>query len=369
MPHPMKVPEILHGSDRFVSRFSWGVVAAALFLISAVPTQGQSVEVTQEENFRTEPNGTLIGVLQAGAGLTFVRRQDRWVEATLEGWMWTPSLQARTFGSYDLVVRAEGGENLRAAPSGQIMATLADGTLLEEVERIQGWIRVRRRGWVWGPSVSVDESAAPASSRPASSTPASSPPSSSTGNSRTPAAASSTRATAPAEVVRGPRPVLSAPDGDTLTVLAANSEVAVTARQGNWARVRIEGWVWQPPQGVGGDQGGQNQATAGPSLSPADVAANPEQARGRIVTWQLQFISLESAESVRTDFYEGELFLLTRLASASSGRFVYVAIPPDQRALVNGLVPLERLTVVARVRTGVSQLTGSPILDLIEIRR
>ena len=35
---------------------------------------------------------------------------------------------------------------------------------------------------------------------------------------------------------------------------------------------------------------------------------------------------------------------------------------------VEALAPLERIRVVARVRTGRAGLTGSPILDLIELR-
>jgi hypothetical protein len=50
-------------------------------------------------------------------------------------------------------------------------------------------------------------------------------------------------------------------------------------------------------------------------------------------------------------------------------RFVYVAIPPEQMGAAGGLTPLERITVVGRVRTGSSTLTGAPILDLVEMRR
>ena len=49
-------------------------------------------------------------------------------------------------------------------------------------------------------------------------------------------------------------------------------------------------------------------------------------------------------------------------------RFVYVAIPPEQSNVAQGLSPLERITVVGRIRTGASTLTGAPILDLVELR-
>ncbi|MBW3535199.1 MAG: glycosyltransferase, partial [Gemmatimonadetes bacterium] len=97
-----------------------------------------------------------------------------------------------------------------------------------------------------------------------------------------------------------------------------------------------------------------------------EVVADPDAHRGRLVSWELQFVSSERAETVRTDFYEGEPFLLTR---HPDGAFVYVAVPPDRLGEVEGLIPLERIAVVGRVRVGASDLTGSPILDLVELRR
>ena len=87
-----------------------------------------------------------------------------------------------------------------------------------------------------------------------------------------------------------------------------------------------------------------------------------------MVSWEVQFISLERAESVRTDFFEGEPFLLARFGGAE-GVFVYIAVAPDRVQEVQGLVPLERIAVTARVRTGSSSLTATPIVDLIDLER
>jgi hypothetical protein len=89
---------------------------------------------------------------------------------------------------------------------------------------------------------------------------------------------------------------------------------------------------------------------------------------GRVVSWALQFISLERAEEIRTDFRQGEPFLLSRFGGPE-GPFVYVAVPPERIAEVQGLVPLERITVTARVRTGASSFTGAPIVDLLSLER
>jgi len=104
------------------------------------------------------------------------------------------------------------------------------------------------------------------------------------------------------------------------------------------------------------------------SATPEEVGQNPEAFRGSVVSWELQFVSREEAERVRTDFYEGEPFLLTR--ATSPGRpFVYVAFPPERLQEVEGLIPLERIRVVGRIRTGAAVFTGNPILDLLELTR
>jgi hypothetical protein len=132
----------------------------------------------------------------------------------------------------------------------------------------------------------------------------------------------------------------------------------VVAREGGWARVRVEGWTWLP-EAAGADE---------PVLTatPSELAADPDRFRGRVVSWDVQFLSLERAERIRTDLLEGEPYLLTR---HTSGAYVYVAIPPERLAEAVALTPLERITVVGRVRTASSALTGSPIVDALELER
>ncbi len=104
------------------------------------------------------------------------------------------------------------------------------------------------------------------------------------------------------------------------------------------------------------------------TITPADLRTDPQGSAGRLVAWQLQFISLEHAEKVRTDFFEGEPFMLTRYGGAD-GPFVYVAVPTERVPEVQGLVPLELISVTGRVRTGASSLTGTPIVDLVSLER
>jgi len=333
----------------------------ALLLTAPVGVAGQArATVRVDENFRRAPNDVVLARLAPGTPLTVVGRDGDWLQVDVEGWVWLASLQV-SGADYDLAVAATDGENLRSAPQGAILGKLQDGALLEELGREPGWAHVRRRGWIWSASVSTTTATTTAAAPQASAAPAPAAP----------------RAAAPSRPPEGPAarrpegftspgtagaPILTAPDGDTLAVTTARGDLQVVSRDGNWARVRIEGWVWMPT-------GGQAQADAAPAaLTPEDLTREPEAHVGRVVSWTLQFISLESAEEIRTDFRRGEPFLLTRYGGPE-GPFVYVAVPQERRTEVQGLVPLERITVTGRVRTGASSLTGTPIVDLLTLGR
>jgi hypothetical protein len=341
------------------------LLLVALLVTAPVGVAGQSrATVRVDENFRRGPNDVVLARLGPGTPLTVVGRDGDWLQVDVEGWVWLASLQVSD-SDYDLAVAATEGENLRSAPQGAIIGKLQDGALLEELGREPGWAHVRRRGWIW--SASVNTTAASASTA----APTAEPPASTRAPSAAPARPAPTRAP---EGPAARRPegfttagasgasILTAPDGDTLAVTTARSDLQVISREGNWARVRIEGWVWMPT----GSQAPPDAAPA--ALTPEDLTREPEAHVGRVVSWTLQFISLESAEEIRTDFRRGEPFLLTRFGGPD-GPFVYVAVPPERRTEVQGLVPLERVTITGRVRTGASALTGTPIVDLLTLGR
>ena len=310
--------------------------------------EGQSGTLTKEENFRAQQNGTLLGQLRAGMSLEVLEATDDWLQFDFDGWIWTRSLQAVNRGAFDLVVSVEGGENIRGGPGGEILGHVEQGTLLETVERVAGWARVRRRAWVWRSSVALFGT---------------DPSGDSAGRSGFTAPSSSVGVGQWAQGFSANAPVLSTPDGDTLATLASSTNLQVLAREGNWTRVRLEGWIWLPE---GADEGAGVSPRTDATL--ASVAAAPDDYRGEVVQWDLQFISLERAEEIRTDFYETEPFLLTRMGDGYQS-FVYVAIPPERLGEAQRLDPLERIRVLGRVRTGSARLTGSPILELLSFER
>ena len=166
--------------------------------------------------------------------------------------------------------------------------------------------------------------------------------------------------------------VRRAPDGDTLAVVDEPGRVAIVGSEGEWARVLIEGWVRLPEGTAVPETGGglpTGSRAAGDGLSLEDVVRDPAMAVGSLVTWELQFISLERAGQGRPEFAEGEAYMLTRPSGEGTGRFVYVVVPEAAVEEAGEFVPLERLEVRGRIRTGASAVTGGPVLDLVEMTR
>jgi hypothetical protein len=318
---------------------------------------GQTIRVTAEtENLRAEPRGEIVAALPAGTTLDDATREAGWYRATLRGWVWAPSVTPAGRASR-LTVSAEGGENLRSAPNGSVVARLNPGTVVTELERRDRWVRVERTAWIWGESVETVGATPPAArtTPPAAQQPPRTP--------TTPPAAPRTGTGRPVTAGATGAALLQSPEGDTLARIRPMTPIEVIATEGNWARVRVEGWVWQPGLASASDTGAVLR-----DVSAAVLGANPENFRGRTVEWQLQFISLERAERIRTDFYEGEPFILAR-GPGDENAFVYVAVPPERVAQVQRLGPLERIVVLGRVRTGRSRVMGAPVLDLLELRR
>ena len=329
-------------------RVRW--VLCILFPLFAFPdfVEGQSATLTKEENFRAEQNGTLLGQLRAGTSLEVLEATENWLRFDLEGWVWTRSLRAIDRGNLDLIVSVAGGENLRGTPGGEIIGRLEEGMLLETLERVPDWVRVRREVWVWRRSVVLFGANLPVDSA------------------ERPSLTVSSGLVDGGEWAIGgsaEAPILSAPDGDTLAISAPSTNLRVLAREGNWARVRLEGWIWLPQS-----EDGRVRASIRTDVTLESVMSSPDEFRGEVIQWDLQFISLERAEVIRTDFYANEPFLLTRMGAGDQG-FVYVAIPPERLQEAQGLSPLERIRVVGRVRTGSARLTGSPILELLSLDR
>ena len=96
----------------------------------------------------------------------------RWaVEVTLEGWIVARSLgPTQSRDGFNVIVTTAGGENLRYAPNGAVIARFEKGALLGGSAQ-GGWTQVSRAGWV-PPRGRVDRRcAAPATPAPRAASP------------------------------------------------------------------------------------------------------------------------------------------------------------------------------------------------------
>ncbi|MFW6202396.1 MAG: hypothetical protein ACOC8B_07450 [Gemmatimonadota bacterium] len=314
---------------------------AVMLAFGTADAQERRVSVAGAE-FRAEPDGALLAEVGEGtvvevAGAT---RSD-WREATLEGWIWGPSVRENERDGHDLSVAVSGAENLRLEPNGRVIARVREGMLLDRIETNGRWIRVRRSAWI-----PLEALAAERGSGAAADT----------------ASATSTDPGRWARVGSRGTPLLGAPDGDTLARAEPATTLRIVSREGNWARVRLEGWVWTPSLASPSDADEVVE-----DVTPEALAANPGAHEGRLVEWTVEFVALDRAEGLRRDLHAGERFILARAPGDSPG-FVYIAVPEDLVDEVRRLPALEEITVLARVRTGRSDVMDAPVLDLLELQ-
>ncbi len=330
---------------------------AALFAaapaLARPPSAQQRYRVTQEENFRRDPapDAVRLATVPQDVVLTGASEQNGWIEVTIDGWIWEASLAPTSREGYDRVVSSSGGENLRSQPNGSVVARVANGCLLGEIDSRTGWVQVRRTGWIWAASLEPIDAAAATSATTSRgergrATPARNP--------APPAGVGLDRA-----VTARAAPLHRAPDGDSTGVLAAAAAVRILARSGDWVRIQTEGWVRESDLKP-------SDADVLVGVSAAEVRSRPVEFEGQLVQWTLQFIAVQAADELRQDIPPGRRYMLARGPLPEAG-FVYVLLNEAQIAEVERLAPLAELVIIGRVRVGRSRYLGNPILELVDL--
>ena len=142
--------------------------------------------------------------------------------------------------------------------------------------------------------------------------------------------------------------------------LAPGATVQVIGHDRQWVRVRLEGWVRESDLRV-------VDSTLMP-LSAADLRSDPAGSHGKLVQWNVQAVSLQTADPLRSGLQSGEQYLLA-LGPGPEKALIYIAVPESLLATARSLPSLADITVVARVRNGRSEPAGIPILDLQSFTR
>lgn len=151
------------------------------------------------------------------------------------------------------------------------------------------------------------------------------------------------------------------PDGKPTGRADTSARLEVLARDRNWLRVRMEGWVLATDV-VPADSGGLTR------MSAADLRADSAGARGKLVRWEVEFVALHTADPLRKGLVDGEPYMLVQ-GPGDERSLLYIAVPPSLIGMARAVPPLAHLTIVARVRYGRSDPVGVPVLDLQALSR
>lgn len=158
-----------------------------------------------------------------------------------------------------------------------------------------------------------------------------------------------------------PAVVRASPDGTPIARVDTTARLEVLARDRNWLRVRVEGWVLATDM-LPADSGALTR------MSAADLRADSAGSRGRLVRWDVEFVALHTADPLRKGLVDGEPYILAQ-GPGQERSLLYIAVPPSLLGMARALPPLARLTIVARVRFGRSDPVGVPVLDLQALSR
>ncbi len=150
--------------------------------------------------------------------------------------------------------------------------------------------------------------------------------------------------------------IRTAPDGALIGIVVAPGTILPMARERGWVRVRMEGWIKE------GDLLPVDSSLR-TSLSAADLRADPDGSKGKLIRWKVEILAFQRADALRRDLNTGEPYLLAR-GPAGENAMLYLALPAALIEEAKAIVPLTVVQITARVRTGRSAPTNVPILDV-----
>lgn len=349
-------------------------LTASLLISSVASAQTQSV--TTSTPLLLAPGGRALATIASGASVEVRERKGDLVRVSLRGFVDTAFLGPRK-DSFPVGVKGTGTVRMRASSSrtAAVLADLNAGMGLSRLGAENGFARVQRVGWIAASALGGERKVAAAArseskAEPKAETkPVAAPAARLATNKAVVTPVAETKSAAPSvdtipEVPAGSfTPVRAVelrtgPDGRPLGSARPGATMTAVARDRGWVRVRVEGWVPEK------ELAPADAAKEG--LSAADLRADPDATRGRVVHWQVQVLALQTADPLRRDLIPDEPYLLAK-GPGNENALLYLAVPPSLLATAKAIPSLTQVTVTARVRNGKSEPVGIPILDLQSI--
>jgi hypothetical protein len=378
---PSKTSSVLHGT----------LAALALLFTLRSPLSAQS-RVKTPSAVLAAPNGRAIGSVRPGVELRVIETRGSYAKVAVGGYVERAALSARGGSASPRVGNRSAVLRVRAASTARSVASFDAGTrvTLGTAAAPKGWVRVSREGWVLRSALETPAAAVAARTAPGKRTPftASKAPgaarrssagdvASRDGTARKPpespppatkAAATTPPPTAPTVANTLSDSTLSptsnvalraAPDARPLATVAPGASLVPLARDRGWVRVRLEGWV--PERDVT-----LADTSVRSNISAADLRADPQGSRGKVVRWNVQVLASQKADALRRDLNPDETYLLAR-GPDEENALLYLVVPPALLPIAKSIPELSQALIAARVRTGRSALVGVPILDLLTL--
>ncbi len=326
---------------------------------------GAQTALTVAAEGRTAPAGTAVVSIRQGTKVAIVSTKETSVLVTVDGWVDASRLTAK-LDTFPASVDTKAPLRVRASASdkGAIIAELHQRVGVKTLGKSGTWMRIKRSAWI--PASALPKPAAPvvASKPPAAHPPVATAPAKSTPAPPVAAPPAESVASAPPSgsmSVTKPTKLLAAPGGTPVADMAAGAIVQQLAHDHGFVKVRIEGWM--PERELA-----PADSSPGSQLTAADLRADPEGTRGKVVQWEVEVLSLQTADPLRRELARDEPYLLAK-GPGTENALLYLAVPPSLLTQAKALPPLTRVLITARVRAGHSEPVGIPILDLKSISK
>jgi len=412
MRHVSRFTELLvMTSTRRSVALTISLLVSALSLAGAAPAQPHVAKTPAA--ILTAPNGRAVGSVRQGAPLRVLETRGAFARVSVDGFVERTHLSGQRGGATPRVGNRAAVLRSRAASAARMVASLDAGTSVSVAKEgaTAGWVRVSRTGWVLRSSLIGPVNAgraATSSDRKVATKPGPRPqPKASAGEVAPPALALAAGSGASAAVIAGSSttapvssarqsaetpssitsdagpvappspaatggaladstlvptsnvPLRAAPDARPLATVAQGTALVPLARERGWVRVRLEGWV--PERDVA-----PADSSVKTGVSAADLRADPQGSKGKVVRWSVQVLARQTADALRRDLAPNETYLLAR-GPDEENALLYLVVPPALLESSKSMQTLSNATITARVRTGKSELVGVPILDLLTI--
>lgn len=332
-------------------------VAACLVLtfVAAVVSPALAQSAASDAELFAAPGERAVALVKSGAPLTLGDMRGAFVQVTVDGWLAAPLLGPPR-DSFALTVSGNGARlRASASPHAAIIAELRGGMGLQEVARQGAWVQVRRTGWIRARHSSSAPAAVLASTAPSSAPqPTATPLQSAPDTSHTDDGSMPLTPTVETTLS-------TAPDGERIGVIQPGARATVTGRDRGWVRVRIDGWARERDFVVA-------DTSLRGSLSAADLRADPEGTKGRLVHWDVQVLAHQVSDPLRKGLVNQEPYLLAQ-GPGRENALLYLAISPTLAGTAREIPDMSTVTITARVRSGKSEPVGVPVLDLLSIVR